>query len=311
MRNVIIMVAAVIAATVSWRFVEQPFRLGYRTRSKFRVLVYGLSATALLACAGVLVLQQNGFSNRFSPEAIRFASYLGYGQEHLRPGECFILSPYHASDFDKAKCLGEHAGKKAYLIIGDSLAAHLWYGLSHSLGDADVLQATGAGCMPVRDQAFGAYPECAKVISYVLGTFLANHPVNLVILSARWGASDLPRLAGTLAWFKEHGIRTVVLGPMVEYTSALPRLLALSVELGDPEFPERQLIHQAALDADVARVAAAGGANYVSMYNLLCQQGACLTVLPGGIPLEFDGDHFTREGSIVAAQRLTESNALR
>jgi len=309
-RNIVIVLVSLVMSILSWRFVEQPFRRGYTTRARSGILIYGAASVALLISFGGTILLEHGFRNRFSPEALRFASYLDYRQEHFRLGQCFIAQPSVAADFDSQHCLEEHSGKRAYLLIGDSMAAQLWYGLSITLNGSDILQATAAGCRPLVEQAFGANPECTKVIDYAFDTFLPTHSVHEVIMSGSWNPGDLPRLARTLALLKEHGIRVLVLGPPIRYTSALPFLLARSVVRNDPQLPDRELLQQSVLDAEVAHVAAAYGASYVSMYGLLCSHGICLKTLPSGEPLEFDDAHFTREGSVVVAQKLAASRAL-
>jgi peptidoglycan/LPS O-acetylase OafA/YrhL len=311
LRNIMIFTVSLVVAIISWRFVERPFRRVYDPRTKSRILVYGAATAALLACIAATIIVERGFGSRFPPEAIRFASYLNYGQENLRVGQCFILEPGLARSFDKGTCLSEHQGRRAYLLVGDSTAADLWYGLSHTLNDSDVLQATGAGCKPVLQQEFGAYLECSKVINYALNTFLSTHHVYTVIISARWPTNDLPRLAQTIAVLKGRGVRVVVIGPRMAYTSALPRLLALSVIRNDPHLADRELIpRSAALDAEVAQIAARADVPYVSMYDLFCQPGMCLTTLPGETPLQFDDVHFTREGSTAAAHRIVATHIL-
>jgi hypothetical protein len=206
--------------------------------------------------------------------------------------------------------LAERPGRKSYLLIGDSTAAELWYGLSTASSGSDILQATGAGCKPFVDQPLGANRECAKVIALALNSFLPTHPVYEVIMSGMWAPSDLPRIARSVAMLRLRGVRVVVLGPPIKYTSALPFLLALSVERNDPRLPDRELIQQSVLDTEVGQVAAAGGASYISMYGLLCHQQTCLKILPDGVPLQFDDTHFTREGSFTVAQRLIQTRAL-
>jgi hypothetical protein len=59
------------------------------------------------------------------------ASYLDYEAKPLfREGSCFIYGQYEFEDFDQAECLHRIEGRQNYLLIGDSHAAHLWYGLS-------------------------------------------------------------------------------------------------------------------------------------------------------------------------------------
>ena len=308
-RNAAVIAVTLVVSILSWRFIEQPFRLRRRDSPSPWTFVYSTAAIAILSTLAVITAQ-TGLSRRFSPEELQFASYLDYGQEHFRQGRCFIVQPNLATQFDKGACLARHAERKAYLIIGDSTAADLWYGLSRTLRDVDVLQATGAGCKPFLVQSHGAYAECAKVIDYALRTYIIERQVDTVIISARWGQGDLPQLTETLTWLRKYHLRTVVLGPVIEYTTALPRLLALSVRSPSARLLERERVWRADLDLSLEKVSHSGGASYVSLYGLLCPGGNCVSVLARGVPLQFDMVHLTRQGSEFVARKLVESRVM-
>src|ERR1035438_8550952 len=73
-RNIVIVLVSLVMSILSWRFVEQPFRRGYTTRARSGILIYGAASVALLISFGGTILLEHGFRNRFSPEALRFAS---------------------------------------------------------------------------------------------------------------------------------------------------------------------------------------------------------------------------------------------
>ena len=140
-------------AFLSWQFVEKPFRRGFKWAPDQEVVVGGLLGLGAVAAAAMFIIATHGLPARFSPEARAYAAYLEQGETHFREGSCFIVGSYKFSDFDRNKCLRLEEGRQNYLLIGDSHAAQLWYGLSNLLDDVHILQATTAGCKPQLSQA--------------------------------------------------------------------------------------------------------------------------------------------------------------
>src|SRR5262249_26498869 len=142
---------------------------------------------------------------------------------------------------DKDTCLKWDDDKKNVLLLGDSHAAHLWYGLSETKPDWNVMQATISGCRPFvtpRDLS----PRCHDLVRFIYDEYLPSHKVEAVLLAGRWVYGDLARLSRTIPWFREHGIKVIVFGPMVEYDSPLPRLLASGIRYGSKDIVERHRI---------------------------------------------------------------------
>jgi peptidoglycan/LPS O-acetylase OafA/YrhL len=306
--RLLILLYSVIVATLSWRFIERPFRVRFRPSHEPQVLAGGLLALSAVACAAILVVAAGGLPARFSPVARAYASYLDYGQAHFREGTCFIDPPYGFADFDRGKCLPFKTGRKNFLLIGDSHAAQLWYGLSKLMTGTNILQATAAGCSPDVQDAWRAGRSCGLLMDYMFSDYLPSHHVDRLLVAARWFPRDLPGLETMLAWARDRGIPVTLLGPMVEYDAALPRILAAAAESHDLAAAHtHQTRNQTELDGKLRAVAAAYGASYVSFYALLCGLQPCLDVAPDGSPLEFDTDHLTREGSLFVARRLLAS----
>ena len=58
------------------------------------------------------------------------------------------------------------------------------------------------------------------------------------------------------------------------------------------------------MDDELAALAAQHGAQYVSLLRLLCSGYSCLNRDDKDLPLLFDDEHFTTEGSILVARKL-------
>ena len=99
-----------------------------------------------------------------------------------------------------------------------------------------------------------------------------------------------------------------MLGPIVEYDSALPRLLADEILHNKPSTASAMRtpgIHER--DRALSRIVTAKGATYISVYDQVCRNGRCDEFAEGDIPMQFDAGHLTAQGSIEVGRRLSVS----
>ncbi len=308
------LLASLALGILSWRFVERPFRSG-RLRWSGTPLFAAAGAVVSAAIAfSLLVLLTGGFPARFSPQALQVASHLDTGadQKGMRSGTCFITTGGRLEDYRYNLCLRQEAGKKNYLLLGDSHSAALWPGLSAALPDANVMQASVSNCQPFV-RATGPR-ECREMMNFIFQSYLPAHPVQGLLLEARFQAEDVSGIADTVAWAKNHQIRVVVFGPVPEYDAPLPRLLAYSIAWSKPGLAgQHRRMEPALLDAQLRREAAeVWHVPYVSLYEGVCGNGGCTEFADAAhtIPLMDDQDHFSGPGSVVVARRLLERGAL-
>jgi hypothetical protein len=145
-------------------------------------------------------------------------------------------------------------------------------------------------------------------MQFVFNDFLVNNKVDRVLLAASWKDEDIPGLSATLETLKLRGIDVIVLGPIVEYDSALPRLLADEILHNKPSIASAMRtpgIHER--DRTLSRIVAAKDATYISLYDLVCRNGHCDEFAEGDIPLQFDAGHLTARGSVEVGRRLSVS----
>ena len=311
-----VLAASLVIATLSWRFIEQPFR--GRRWSISRPVIFSFAATsaAILLVLASSVLFTNGLPSRFPTEAVRVASFLETSDSttegQYRVGKCFLTGKDSYNQFDPAVCLHRDPQRRNYLLIGDSHAAQLWYGLSSVFPDANIMQATASGCKPTLEQNIGADEKCIALMHFVFSEYLPRHPVDTVLIAARWDRGDLDRLPRAIAAVKPQANEIVLFGPIFQYDSALPRLLALSIKQNKPQIPADHLIGDyQSLDAQMAVLASTQlRVHYISYYKLLCQQHTCLEYAAPGIPLQSDYGHLTSDGSVLTATRIREAGAL-
>ncbi len=310
----LVFTVSIALATLSWRFVETPFRHGPKglNFSRAAIFRFALSAVAALAVVGAIGLLANGIPSRFPAEARKVAEFLDQDRtsEQFRTDTCFMTPrDWDLDKFDFDQCMPADPAKRTLLILGDSHAAHLWWGMRAVHGDRfNVMQATSAGCKPVLEQRPRQFPGCTRLMTYVLTKYLSTHHVDTLLLEARWDPGDLPSLAKTLEWLQSQKTHTVLFGPMLQYDAPLPRLLAMSIRQNDPLVPSLHRV-SAMSELDVAMATFAKGpwqVPYVSMIDLLCDKGDCVQYAGPGVPLLSDYGHLTRDGSVLVATRLRD-----
>ena len=312
----VVFAASFVCATLSWWLIERPTR--NRALLSSRNLVTGsvLAALVLLVAAGTLSYTQ-GFQQRFAPAALNVARYLDYDQNsQFREGQCFLDRDTPFSKFDQIGCLPNLPGRDSYLLIGDSHAAALSYGLREAFPDANIMQISGVGCPPVIVMQQSASDACEGMIDLGFNKLPQSRKISKVWLVARWNVGRLGQGPGwNKDWLSEllrsvnalrkQGIDVVLVGPMPEYQSRLPRLIAKSIQSQDPALVHRSISPDSlALDQLMSSFARENGISYVSLASALCNEGNCVEYAAPGIPLLFDSDHLTDAGAAMLAKQI-------
>jgi peptidoglycan/LPS O-acetylase OafA/YrhL len=294
-----------LLAILSWRFIERPFRIQVRTHNaRQTVKIAGLVMTAGIAIALLLSpISASQWKNLARTE--RTLAYANYDASQLtRSGTCFITSGFNDFNFyKKDECLKLKPNQKNVLLIGDSHAAHLWAGLIANYPKINFMQATASGCKPLMGEP-GA-KRCTDLRTFILRDFLPHHHLDGIILSARWAAADVNSVKATTAMLHAYADKVAVFGPIVEYEHALPRVLAKAGDMNEANFAsEHRKLEPVKTDRLLSKALKNSGANYFSVYQALCQS-QCV-VRTGGIPIQFDYGHLTREGSALLASKVDQ-----
>jgi len=303
--KLILIVLSVGIAYLSWKLVELPFRALARETSK---AVFGAASTAMAAMFTLcgLTLIVGGAPSRFPDRAVQIGAYLAYdSSSQFRTGHCFLLT--NRQQFDAETCMKLDSTRPNYLLVGDSHAAHLWSGLASAMPEVDIMQATASLCRPaVLPGSRYDTRVCRTLMQYVFDDFLVNNKIDKVLLAASWKDEDLPILSTTLEILKSRGVDVTVLGPIVEYDAALPRLLADEILRDSPASANaRRTPGIRERDLAMREMVSVRGATYLSVYDAVCHNGHCDEFADDRVPMQFDAGHLTAKGSVEVGRRLS------
>jgi peptidoglycan/LPS O-acetylase OafA/YrhL len=301
-----LIVLSVGIAYLSWKLVELPFRSLARETSK--TAAFGAASTAMAAVFTLcgLTLIVGGAPSRFPERAVEIGSYLAYDSStQFRTGHCFLLT--NRQQFDAETCMKLDSTRPNYLLVGDSHAAHLWSGLASAMPEVNIMQATASLCRPaVLPGSRYDTRVCRTLMQYVFDEFLVKNKIDKVLLAASWKDEDLPILSTTLEILKSRGVDVTVLGPIVEYDAALPRLLADEILRDSPAMANaRRTPGIRERDLAMREIVSARGATYLSVYDAVCHDGHCDEFADERVPMQFDAGHLTARGSVEVGRRLS------
>lgn len=303
---------SMVLATVSWWGIERPFRRRDRI-SRRHLLVIGGGMLLVLVLACLAILGAEGLPRRLDARERSLASH---GERSVdreyRKGVCFLLGKDKPERLRQNPCLTPDPTRPNWLLVGDSAAAHLWWGLDRAMPQIHVLQVNVGACRMTLNPFPEQWETCREVTRRVYEDILVNRPPEGMILAGRWRSGDLPAIEATLDWARARHLSVVLVGPAPSYRSNLPQLLIQSERMGRPELVRQNLVAGPfELDRAMAALAARKGVAYLSPITTLCPDRRCLTEVSPGVPLQRDQFHLTPEGSVLLAQRWREAGAFR
>ena len=294
-------------AILSWKYIEGPFRTSEWAKS--RRTIFGTFAMAAVVIAGLstAMVATNGFPNLLPCRQSSYSAYIAYDpQPVLRAGTCMLDE---RTTLDPA-CLQDEPGKPNVVLLGDSHAAHLWFGLKTVFPEVNVLQLTGSSCQPTMERLASAYENCKVLLSEVFPRVMKDHRVDLVVLAGHWVQTGGEGAVAFADGLRAKGIPVLLVGPVPNYARPLPRLLQLGLLTNNPLAPARFAVPgQFEIDRAIERDAQARRIPYISPLQLLCPREQCRTLV-GNVPLQFDSNHLTAEGSVFLAGLMRTSGLL-
>ena len=293
-------------AAVSTAFVERPFRSKRaRSLSPRRVLIPATAVILVCAAVGGLWTRFHFSAIPVTAEVEQIAETAEYSEaasyrEQFRRGTCFFSGKEENAfqTYDKDVCATPDDDALNVLVVGDSHGAMWWRAIDLAYPDANVMQATASGCFGLATG--GGEAECVKLRDWVWDELIPSGRIDVVVLAGRWQTSTLPAVEGSIEALKSDGIRTVIMGPTVEYDGDLPLLLARSVQSqSDFDFETLRVHQRDEVNAQARTMAETAGADaFVDIIDVLCGDATeCVLQTPDGTPMQFDYGHLTLPGT--------------
>jgi hypothetical protein len=223
-----------------------------------------------------------------------------------------MTTSYTFANYDAHTCLQEVPSTTNDLLIGDSHSAVLWRALATTLPNTNIMEASASGCKPFVD--LNGSTTCAQLMRYIYDNYLPGHHIDSLLVVGRWEEKDIPEIGRMVAWSKERGIPIVLFGPVQEYDAPLPRLLAYSIATNVPQYPhQHRLAALSTLDQQLQSLAdKVWHIRYISLIRTLCNAESCLEYADRGhtVPMMFDRDHLSYEGSVLVVRALVAKGQL-
>jgi len=320
----LLMASLLLASSVSYHFIEQPFRCS--TGRLARLVLPSSAALALalgLFCAAGAIM--GGFEGRFTPAVLS----LDKARSPLIPYEhCSNLAP-------QAACLlGAGEGEPQMLLWGDSHMlsfAPVLHEVLHQRGTRAVFLPY-LSCAPIFEAGSAIRPTCPEVQAEVKA-YLATHPhIKTVVMAAYWSnyfREDGPLhtvsstgeaikgravaqagLRATLQWLQQSQRSVMLIGPVPAYTKSIPATLALepaSARQRPRSSASKERLTNAPFLAVVDEFEPGELFEYVDPVPWLCAQEC--KVVEKGVSLYRDAHHLSVAGAMALQGELSQAFA--
>jgi hypothetical protein len=334
---------SVALATLSWYFIERPFRRPGPSYSPKAVVRHGAGAIALTAACAAAILVNRGFPDRYPAEVRRILSVKS-APRHL--DTCEVHKKPEGIKLRMCRLGGDNAPgahEPRFFVWGDSHAASLMPGFHAAASRAGVagLFAGRGGCVPLLGvvQTRKTFETCAALNASIL-EFIAAHPsVRHVILVSRWsiyatgerfraelGPKVLIRdhesdvvstiqnqevfargLARTVDALQALGVRVSILTQTPETEYDIPTALARAEWLGRAvdlrPTAEQYEDRQRIAKGILSAAASTGRARLMDISPILCDQSTCAIRDETG-PLYRDTSHITPRAAELFSVQL-------
>jgi peptidoglycan/LPS O-acetylase OafA/YrhL len=322
-----LILASVVLAALSWRFVERPLR---RPASRWKLFPAAAGAMAIAFSSGAFAVTTEGLPQRLSP---KLQQILAEQDDHEpRIDTCFALT---ADDVEKGRLctIGVSDGRPSFLLWGDSHADAILPAVAKIARAAGRkgLFAGGASCVPL----LGVTTPTAtcKPFNDAVENLALGNDIREVILEARWakyanGATygDEPHghviitdsqsegppppdnhavfargLERTVRELTAAGKKVVLVAAVPEIGWPVPAVLARRALAGDqldiaPSMDAYRQRQRFVLEA-FARMQRLYGVTVIYPHQVLCTNGRCAVAL-NGIPLYRDEHHLSVYGAL-------------
>lgn len=318
---------SIVIATLSWRYVETPFRK--RGRSPAQALFASVSMIAAAIALGCVAM--TGLPSRLPRDAAE-AARISQEPFAQAPG-CLIELGRNPKGF-LSQCLGPNPPQT--VLWGDSHALQYAGGLHQRLGPS-FRQAVRGGCAPIDLTPVRSErrpdQDCAQFNAAILQALVVSPEVRTVVLSGRWARFDFPFVDDEAQGFpgvaperrseillaslnrltdrlRRAGKRVVLIGMEPEFRERLPICISRALWLGRRESIcsfRLESLPGSRMDRALKQLSAkVPGLILIRPSDSLCAAGQCPRTLDG-LPITRDRDHLSNYAAQKVAARVVDA----
>jgi peptidoglycan/LPS O-acetylase OafA/YrhL len=288
-----------VCALALYYAVERPF---HRTLFKqdWRPLVAIVAGVfGFIVAISAWAWADGGWPWRFSERAQKLFTY----QRVPPPPGCAIELYQGPGAFDRAACIAPRDDATNVLLYGDSTADHLKSTLEAMFPQLNIMQASAAGCLPLRGYGRQLSRGCERFNRFIYRDIIDRRAAQYVMLTGNWTLQSAPRVRASLASIRAAGAIPILVGPPPIYTQVAPEIAFRGRDLAPAQFQRFASRFSAPQTAGVNErlrgLAAELGVPYIDLYQSACPHPRqCRVLTRGGVPIAVDRAHPTREGSL-------------
>lgn len=307
----ILIFISLLLAYFTWKFVEAPFR-NRKNFSRNQIFTGAATLSALLITFGIIGYSHNEDLIILSEEQANILSYQHYDRfAPYREGSCFLRKEQTFLEFEE-QCFTPGTT----MIWGDSHAAALSYGLKDILGK--LTQVTSSSCPPFKEYTSSSRPHCFDINSFAFEKIATLQP-DIVFLHANWLAYNFNEgdledlLSNTISSITKMSPQTkiVIIGGVPQWQPSLPvQLIKNEIKLQDGSVLKTELFSEIyKYDSILKTVANRNNVAFISILNMFCTQGECLSSVNDQNmyePFAWDSSHLTRLSSLKVSEKILQ-----
>jgi peptidoglycan/LPS O-acetylase OafA/YrhL len=177
--------AATLLSILTYHFVESPLRHGNTRRTIVLAIL-----TLIVGALSYNIYSRNGLDQRLRNAQEKTAERaIRWGDARRTDAKCEAM---YRDKFTGHCLIMDEQKKPDAMIIGDSHANHLYWGLASTLGKAGInlLQAASAGCVPLpeimSDNNGQLSTHCSAIIEPALDFAINSPDIKTIFLAGRW-----------------------------------------------------------------------------------------------------------------------------